>query len=95
MTMIDETHRRYRFCPTVLVQTDLVPAVLLDLANGHYFEANDSAHELVVAMQRTATLSELTERLQQAFGIGAETALQDARLVLEDWQRRGWVERAP
>ncbi len=83
---------RYRFRPTVLVQTDLVPAILLDLGTGHYFEANDSAHELVLAMQRSATLADLAACLQSAYGIDAARAMADAEVTFNEWRQRGWIE---
>ncbi|MBK8284385.1 MAG: PqqD family protein [Ahniella sp.] len=93
--MNTESTTRYRFRSNVLVQTDLVPAIVLDLGTGHYFEANHSAHELVLAMQHTATLAELSDCLQKAYGIEASRAIADAEVVLADWNSRGWVEPVP
>ena len=90
--MTPDSTIRYRFRPTVLVQTDLVPAILLDLGTGHYFEANDSAHELVLAMQRSATLVELSACLQRLYNIDASRAMADAEVVFNEWRRLGWIE---
>lgn len=83
---------RFRFRPTLLVQADLAPAVLLDLTSGHYFETNDSAHELVVLMQSGATRDELVDRLCATFAISADEAGRDVDELLAGWQHRGWLE---
>lgn len=82
----------YRFRDTLLVQADLAPAVLLDLSSGHYFETNDSAHELVVALQSGATRADLASCLVSAFAITADQATADVDAILDEWRQRGWIE---
>lgn len=90
--MTPERSQSLQFRTNVLVQTDLVPAIVLDLVTGHYFEANDSAHELVLGVKNGASESELIDRLQRVYAIDRVTAEADTRRVLSDWRQRGWID---
>jgi len=90
MTASDTTPLKFR--ANVLVQTDLKPAIVLDLVTGHYFEANDSAHELVLGVQFGESESDLIDRLQRVYAIDRDTAEADTRRVLADWRQRGWID---
>lgn len=82
---------RYHFTANVLVQIDLEPAILLDLQTGHYFEANASAHHLILGIQNRDPHDALLQRMIDAFRAPREQLEGDLSRLLEDWLKRGWI----
>lgn len=81
----------YQFTAQVLIQTDLDPAILLDLQTGHYFEANASATQVVIGIQCAESTTQLLERLKQHFHAPEAQLATDLEHLLTDWLDRGWI----
>ncbi|WP_170113168.1 PqqD family protein [Ahniella affigens] len=85
----------YQFTTQVLIQTDLDPAILLDLQTGHYFEANASANQLVLGIQQAESKAQLLARLQAHFSAPDAQLIADLDAQLSDWLQRGWIQPRP
>lgn len=85
----------YQFTAQVLIQTDLDPAILLDLQTGHYFEANASANQVVIGIQNAESKTQLLKRLNQQFQAPEAQLAADLERLLTDWLDRGWITAKP
>ncbi len=86
---------RYRLAPSILAQTALDEAVLLDARAGAYFGANASATLILRELLAGSDVEAIVQRVHQKFEQDETIIRADVIACLEDWLRRGLIVAAP